>query len=812
MAAFRSRRLEAYPFEWSALTSRQKEAVEFVSELLVDALDGLSKAPATGSEFDFDRRSQLAFVDGDRGTGKSSVLLAVQHLTSEDKANTEEFPEALQRLWARRHQLVWLATLDMEPMARPANLLAAILARIGERVEYPARRAPGRMAAAFDELDEPEKAASDLQALEVDAVLAWRGTDPQRSLRAEPTAYAAEVMASERAGLRLAPRFDAVLGAFSKLLAPDKGPERMFVIPVDDFDLAPTRCLELLRIIRMVTSPRLFFLIAGNTRIAETVLRLQSEGDLATLAGQAFEILETRAVLLTSMEIAANNLRKLLPPSQRVQLAEASVEEALNFRPAPGAPTLREALEGIKFDRNNAPPDRATTSLSAFLFFEDPLGPERYSGVRWLGGTPRQLLDRTATLVDFIGTLKDYGRALLQRLAEDLVREAREHPSIERDHRERLARLLDATGTPRFNFPSELVIQSESSLRRKVPFEDGVVRVRTPSTFLWWFRDQTKESNQQTVRVPARLGAGLTVLHDLAVSLWGGYLYPNSIHYQSEGFFRYADAQWGHNRRDRVEWHLPEWWTLREFERWQGHYEFYAQTAGSTDDLIRAWLAAVLDVVLDRHWGGHEGMGDRRLQEDLAALAAERPERFARKYLRLSALVTISLLLAPESSCSASLAGSLAGEDGPFWSALDDALVSRIRLWRARTYADAWQRGDRTLTPALTRLLSALSPDEAVVGAIHLLRNQPVPDQTVLELLNKVKAVKPRHKERKEALESLRRSKQPGALGAAIEMAAIATDKPFKDHPINRVHDQGLVPTRADIEAQSQTSSVRGRP
>ncbi len=61
--------------------------------------------------------------------------------------------------------------------------------------------------------------------------------------------------------------------------------EMLFVLPVDDFDLAPAHCLELLRLIRMITTPRLVFVVAGNIRVAETVLRLKSEGDLSALAG-----------------------------------------------------------------------------------------------------------------------------------------------------------------------------------------------------------------------------------------------------------------------------------------------------------------------------------------------------------------------------------------------------------------------------------------------------------------------------------------------------------------------------------------------
>ena len=80
----RYRRLEALPLGWDALSDSQQETVSDVASWLVDALaavpQGRSNARGTSSQaprLDRNRFSQIAFVDGDRGTGKSSVLLTL---------------------------------------------------------------------------------------------------------------------------------------------------------------------------------------------------------------------------------------------------------------------------------------------------------------------------------------------------------------------------------------------------------------------------------------------------------------------------------------------------------------------------------------------------------------------------------------------------------------------------------------------------------------------------------------------------------------------------------------------------------------
>ena len=90
-----------------------------------------------------------------------------------------------------------------------------------------------------------------------------------------------------------------------------------FVLPIDDFYLKPAASLELLRLLRMISVPRLFFLIMGDIKTMEALFFEKALGDWTRVAGpQVFASLEKRReqeVLPHVREMKARYLRKLLP-------------------------------------------------------------------------------------------------------------------------------------------------------------------------------------------------------------------------------------------------------------------------------------------------------------------------------------------------------------------------------------------------------------------------------------------------------------------------------------------------------------------
>jgi hypothetical protein len=838
--------LEGLPLSWQQLTEKQRAAVKVAAELLLDAHEGLKRRGATASEaLDRDRRSQMAFIDGDRGMGKSSVLLSIQALLQDDKLdekiNKTKIDPVVSELHEKRANFVWLDTLDMEPLPRHANILAAILARIGAKAELPGRvddKRP-RMAAAFDELSHFEKTMMDLANLQSTAVLAWAGTEPRRAAQIPPVAYAAEVLASEMAGLEFNRRLGQLLDGLAKIPpATGRWDDPIFILPVDDFDLAPTRCLELLRIVRMVATPRLFFLVAGNTRIAEDALRFQCEGELATLAGAQMASIEASIIHMRAIEIAANNLRKLVPPQQRARLEEMRIEEALKHRPEAGGQTLGEVLEGIDFERNNTPHKmKEKTSLREFFLRHKSDFYIEYSGAVWLGGTPRQVLDRTAALSQYQGLQsgreKGWGESLLRTISAELNREVLEDGRLMHHQRELISSVTDIIEDVRFDFSRVFSLSISIESYKEVPFTDGILRLCFPEPARWLFRASEKQRGQEEkpppeLPVPRRIGSGVTFLYDFAISLWGGYVPYSHIVYDTMRNIPAVEIDWKALKgREVVRWHLPGWWTLREYERFFAHWRKHSEGCSTVDDNALAWLIAQLEVLMDKPFLGRKekGGGDAHLGRLFAQLVLEEPTRRARKNLREDALVTTILLLTPESGVSDKFASKLL-KDSKLVRAINNVIIERVRFWRALTYArihkTLWQSQYLTINMPAVRLLSAICAEAAIELAWTNLqqasnRFKPAPPKNRLIQINILiqdvhlleATIKKGYQrdpvviveELKEHLNMLMEFKEISHdLSQALMIAIVAIEQPYSTHPIYQCLEGKLAPSAQEIK------------
>jgi hypothetical protein len=101
-------------------------------------------------------------------------------------------------------------------------------------------------------------------------------------------------------------------------------------LPIDDFDISPAMCLPTLRLLRMISAPRLFALVLGDVSIARYILNLKVSGDMMSVTQCAeLQMLPIPAEDVGSVagEITSNALRKLAPPHQRIRLAQHSMRE-----------------------------------------------------------------------------------------------------------------------------------------------------------------------------------------------------------------------------------------------------------------------------------------------------------------------------------------------------------------------------------------------------------------------------------------------------------------------------------------------------
>lgn len=341
-------RQEARPREPRELTRSQLSALETILGTLNAATVDL---PERGTELTLDpqaqlldrrRSSRIFFLSGEAGTGKTTVYLSLRGAAdrhSRKGSNRSEcsipnqLKEIAQCLDRLSDHLVWLEPITLEEADNPStNYLAAILARIDWVLEHELKTGPGgeRGAQLFDRPKITE-ALTEFQRLRTDVGLAWDGNLPSRGVHLDPDVFAEEVMRAERARIDINGRFHRVLESLTYHLYPD-GKNPLFVLPVDDLSLNPGPSLEILRLLRMISIPRLFILAMGDDSTFEELGFQKVLGRLIGLAGDsAFQIGRQQRVLMArARQLSSQAQRKLIPPGQRASIEALYWDESLN--------------------------------------------------------------------------------------------------------------------------------------------------------------------------------------------------------------------------------------------------------------------------------------------------------------------------------------------------------------------------------------------------------------------------------------------------------------------------------------------------
>ena len=246
------------------------------------------------------------------------------------------------------------------------NLLAAVLVRLIEVLDKPA-------SASDVVLSESCKGAiKELEELATDIGIAWEGNLKARAGELDPDTYSVEVIRTQRARLRVNLRLNNALNEIADHKCYDCNPDTLFVLPVHDFYLKPEASLQLLRLLRMISIPRLFFLVMGDINTVEALFIEKSLGDWTAVAGpRLFPPLSERLdqALTRARELRARYLRKLLPPAQRETIEAMDWHEALNIEV--GLPkrngVVVEVLQELLLRINLDPPFLETDSKSEDL-------------------------------------------------------------------------------------------------------------------------------------------------------------------------------------------------------------------------------------------------------------------------------------------------------------------------------------------------------------------------------------------------------------------------------------------------------------
>ena len=363
-------RPEARPAIYKVLDRQQKDAFGRIVKLIAEAIADIDAARGSRSADTIGPPTQLppwldarsatrtAFLHGHRGMGKTTVMLSVLRAClhwDDTEYPTDLATDLVRAMRTMRARTVWLEPIALEPLPSSVNLLAALLARIdravqkrisptGEGAGDPTARGHG---GAFALVSDQERALLQLQRLQTNVAVAWGGNLPVRGGQLDPDTYAVELLRAERSRLsiksELTASLDALADAFYPAAAPVTNP--LFILPVDDVDLDPLRCLEILKLLRLVPVPRLFAIVLGNLRLVDLVLNLQYSNEFASAyQGRFLETLsvDSNAVAGWAGQAAANAAAKLIPLAQRIALEHMSIQESLNFKPF--APDARQLI------------------------------------------------------------------------------------------------------------------------------------------------------------------------------------------------------------------------------------------------------------------------------------------------------------------------------------------------------------------------------------------------------------------------------------------------------------------------------------
>ena len=338
-------RPEAGPVPYDSLNRSQREALEAIVAALSEAVNAARSNQSSESEgvdraIDTDRVSRLFFVSGEPGSGKSSLYATLRYVTARATGDTERRHQAIREEYCKKLPNIsdmkgktrWLEPLDLEvAVDEEENLLAAVLVRISEAIDEAMEGSSLSASKACRD------AMVQLEELTNDIGIAWDGNLKARAGFLDPDSYSQETMRAQRTRLNTNSRLRRALDTFLKNGCYGFSGEELFVLPIDDFYLKPKASLELLRLLRMISVPRLFFLIMGDIKTVEALFFEKALADWTAVAGpQVFATLRDRTkqeVLSRVREMKARYLRKLIPAGQRAIIHWTEWHEALRFRP-----------------------------------------------------------------------------------------------------------------------------------------------------------------------------------------------------------------------------------------------------------------------------------------------------------------------------------------------------------------------------------------------------------------------------------------------------------------------------------------------
>lgn len=571
-------RQEAGVIPAEALTDDQRQALRQIIGYL-NNIAAISTPPQHADEqrdrfvpmVDEERRNHVFLINGNRGSGKSALLLTLLHILSETLRKGR--PPSEYELPIAGHAIVPVGHIDLQPMHRSTNLLLHLVGQLGRLTEVlDQEMSPGKATSAANLWAETGERESVRARRELTRV-ATAASDGALGMRARGLSLeerAVDLDHAERRRLDLDRAFrsfvDALARDYRDWQKPgDSGFEPLFVIAIDDADMNPARSRELLDLVRTLWHPRVAYVLTGYKALF-----------LDTIERDLIIEPQLEPPRVSRSELARNIYDEIIPGPHHLELRPLSWRDRIHV--------LRQALTADLPDESE--PTESIEALLA-LFAEDNQSaeaiPERLREIQDLAQMSR---GATGSVIELIHCF---------------LHHAEENDTVPYIH------LLDGDRSRLHVHAQWQRWQLEWHRYTEIPAQPGIgieARIEILTSPRLRIAGNSEKSSKED---PLRRAAGLVLLAADAEQ-HGVRVYTDSI----------EDACWVRARVGEIEvsWPLPAWQRIDTLagatRRW------IAATRQPVPDEVEpaAWLAAVyLSCVL------------HTAKDDPASVADEAPSR-----------------------------------------------------------------------------------------------------------------------------------------------------------------------------------------
>ncbi|WNG44158.1 hypothetical protein F0U60_08600 [Archangium minus] len=425
-------RPEATALRWLELLPATQRALEELIHWLDAACRSRRDEGSAGSSSKEEQLATSALVSGDRGFGKTTILLSMSYALRNpqeffssradgasspldefrDKERCEKLFNVLKKLG---EHIVWLDSLDMEPLPTQVNLLATLLVRVRNALDPSPehRRRDGWAPPSLLEegLNDPY---GKIDKLVRDATFMWEDSpvqakDPRQ--RAEQQIKAAEIYATFRRD------FFEAMDSVSRLLAERRfghGSQQkvLLVLPIDNVDRSIQHLHLILKLTRMVASRQLWFVLASGRSEFQLFLERSFQMELTSSGQTPLGPKSREETLSIARRQAAAAMRRVLPPIHRIQIVSVKPREAWNFEaPPPLSGSGYDARSLSHFLRKIRLPSQKEESHGLKSFAD--LFDLRDRLIVWDDKKPSKLKD-ASLLTEYSQTLREQGVFSLQ--------------------------------------------------------------------------------------------------------------------------------------------------------------------------------------------------------------------------------------------------------------------------------------------------------------------------------------------------------------------------------------------------------------